>query len=125
MPGDATRARRMCRVTTLIMFFFVKKKGARVRGLNAGGSFRRLVARTLAQRYAEEFRNTMAPFNFGMSVHSGAETVVHMLRAVTDVDPELVLMRINGVVVFDHVHRMAMLTASAACPQCSACYLSP
>ena len=110
LPIDIQRAFRLCRLTA------IRKDEHRVRGLNAGDTLRRLVARTLAQQHAEEFRQATSPFNYGMFVHGGTESVVHLLRSKTDADPSLVLTKIDGIGAFDHVHRSSILGDLAALP---------
>ncbi len=39
----------------------------RVRGLAVGDTFRRLVSKTLAQQFREEFEHATAPFQFGLA----------------------------------------------------------
>ncbi len=103
IPQSVNAALRMCKMTA------VKKSGSKVRGLNAGDSFRRVVARTLAQQFAEEFRTATAPFNYGMSVHSGMDAIIHILRSITDEHPDKVITKIDGVGAFDHILRTSML----------------
>ena len=87
-----------------------------MRGLNAGDPFRRLVARTLAQQFASEFRQATAPYNFGMASHSGIESVIHYLRAITDTDPNACITKIDGVGAFDHILRAKMVAKLASLP---------
>jgi len=58
VPVEIQEAYRLCKLTAL------KKNATKVRGLNAGDPFRRLVARTLAQQFASEFRQATSPYNF-------------------------------------------------------------
>ena len=110
VPAEIAQAIRMCRLTA------VQKTNGKVRGLNAGDSFRRLVARTLAQQHAEEFRAATAPFNFGMAVHSGADALIHLARSMTDDHPDMVLTKIDGVGAFDHIYRASMLQKLSSLP---------
>ena len=78
-----------------------KKRNSKVRGLNAGDSFRRLVGRTLAQQYSEEFRAATKPYNYGLSVNSGMDAVIHAFRTLTDEQPHKVITKVDGVDAFD------------------------
>ena len=103
LPQQVAEAMRMCKLTA------VTKNETKIRGLNAGDSFRRLVARTLAQQHTDEFQNATKPYNFGMSVSSGTDAVIHFIRSLTDTHPDLVLTKIDGVGAFDHIYRSVML----------------
>ena len=84
--------------------------------MNAADPFKRLVARTLAQQYASEFRAATSPHNFGMSAHSGIENIIHFLRTQTDLDPNLCITKIDGVGAFDHIYRSQMLNKLISLP---------
>ena len=103
LPMEITDAFRLCKLTA------IRKNVQKERGLNAADPFKRLVARTLAQQFGQEFRDATAPHNFGLAKHSGTETVIHMLRALTDQDPNLCITKIDGVGAFDHILRAKML----------------
>ena len=64
-PFEINEAFRLGKLTA------VRKNAVKVRGLNAADPFKRLVARTLAQQYAAEFRTATSPYNFGLAQHSG------------------------------------------------------
>ena len=50
----------------------------------------------------------MKPHNFGINDRSGTDTAIHLLRYLTDVHPDKVLLSIDGVCAFDHVSRARM-----------------
>ena len=93
---------------------------SRVRGLAVGEVIRRLFSRTLAQQYHEEFETATAPQQFGLASHGGVETAVHMLRAVTEADPNATITQIDGVGAYDHIKRSCMLGALARTPSAHA-----
>ena len=110
VPRQIGEALRMCKLTAL------PKSNGKIRGLNAGDTFRRLVAKTLAQQYEEEFRNATSPFNFGMAVHSGVDAVIHCLRTLSSQFPNGVITKIDGVGAFDHILRARMLSKLRSLP---------
>ena len=110
LPPQIAEAMRMCKLTA------ITKNATKIRGLNAGDSFRRLVARTLAQQHTDEFQRATKPYNFGMSVSSGTDAVIHFVRSLTDSDPDLVLTKIDGVGAFDHIYRSVMLSKLRTLP---------
>ena len=97
IPDEAAAAMRMC------LLIPIRKNNGKLRSLNAGDSFRRLVAKTLAQQFAQDFRAATSPYNFGMSAHSG-------IRTRLDSDPNLCLTKIDGIGAFDHILRSTMLS---------------
>lgn len=103
VPDDIQAALCLCKLTAL------KKSAQKVRGLNAADPFKRLVARTLAQQFVEEFRDAVAPFNFGIALHGGTESIMHYLQVLTDNNSQLCVTKIDGVGAFDHIFRSSML----------------
>ena len=103
LPENIRRAMCLCKLTA------IKKTATKVRGLNAADPFKRLVARTLAQQYAPEFREATKAFNYGLCEHSGTESVIHYIRNLCDRDPNACVTKIDGVGAFDHIYRSAML----------------
>ena len=89
---------------------------SRVRGLAVGDVIRRLVGRTLAQQYHDEFEAATSPQQFGLASHAGVEAAVHMIRALTDAHPSATVTQIDGVGAYDHIKRASMLSALARTP---------
>jgi hypothetical protein len=85
------------------------KPGNRVRGIVTGCTFRRVVARALARQFAAEFEPATAPFQFALRTRAGTDAMGHLLRATTDADPEAVLLSLDGIGAYDHVHRAEIL----------------
>ena len=115
LPPNVARALCLCRMVAL-------QKGApgvseahgrssRVRGLAIGDTFRRLVSRTLAQQFHEEIEAATSPHQFGIASKSGLDAAVHMLRSITDLDPQATITQIDGIGAFDHIRRASMLNA--------------
>ena len=86
----------------------ILKPNSRVRGISAGDTFRRLVAKTLARQCHEALRTTVWPFNFGLHDRSGTDAAIHLIQYLTDADPDKVVLSIDGVGAFDHVCRTRM-----------------
>ena len=90
----------------------LKQESSRVQGIVAGNVLRRLVCKAVAKQYSEAFMTATAPFQFAMQTRAGTEALAHILQYVTDRDPEVVIMSLDGVGAFDHVRRAAFLNAS-------------
>ena len=58
----------------------ILKPNSRVRGISAGDTFRRLVAKTLARQYHNALKNTVWPFNFGLHDRSGTDAAIHLIQ---------------------------------------------
>ena len=84
----------------------LSKPGGGVRALVMGDVFRRLVSRTLAQQFAEQFKQACAPFQYALSTRAGPEALV---RAATEADPRTTILGIDGVGAYDHISRASML----------------
>ena len=110
MPQDIVDAMRLCRLTAL------KKGGSKVRGVAAGCTIRRLVGKALAKQFQEEFRKAVAPQNFGLCDRSGTDALAHLLRVVTEENPDMVITCVDGVGAFDHVLRSRMFAELLAHP---------
>ena len=82
-----------------------------VRGICTGHLLRRLIARTLAQKHREEIETATAPEQLAMGSRSGVDLATLTARAALELDPELVLLSIDGVGAFDHISRKSMFQA--------------
>ena len=102
VPASISKVLTMARLTALT------KKDGGVRGIATGCSMRRLTARTLAKQFAKDFESQCAPFQYALSIRAGTDCV-DMLRAATDVTPNATVLSVDGVGVYDHVLRAAML----------------
>ena len=91
----------------------------RVRGIAAGDTFRRWVAKTAAKQYAPHFARACSPFQFGLATPAGTDCVAAMLRAETDNNPDRVLLSLDGVGAYDHCKRAAMLRKLKTLPEAS------
>ena len=86
-----------------------QKPDGGVRGIATGTSFRRLVAKTLARQFGKAVESTCAPFQFALSTRAGTDCVGHVVRALTDKNPMVTVLSIDGVGAYDHVYRSAMM----------------
>ena len=50
-----------------------------------------------------------APFQYALSTKVGCECVAHILQTLTDLDPEAIVMSIDGVGAYDLISRNTML----------------
>ena len=103
VPAEVAEAYTAARLTAL------SKPTGGVRGIAAGTTLRRLVARTLARQFGGEVEAACSPYQFALSTRAGTDCVGHVVRAVTDSRPTATLLSIDGVGAFDYVSRAAML----------------
>ena len=68
-----------------------------VRGIATGIVLRRLVARTIAQQYADRVLQATSPFQFALSTRAGVDCVALMTRLLTDLDEDAVVSSLDGV----------------------------
>ena len=113
LPNEISEAMHMCKMTA------IRKSAHKIRGLNAGDSFRRLVAKTIAQQCEDEFRSATSPYNYGMACHSGMDAIIHLLRTASDSCPNKVITKIGGIGAFDHILRSSMLNQFRELPNAS------
>ena len=66
-------------LTTVRLTALWKRDGG-VRGIATGCFFRRLVARTLAKQFAEDFEHECSPFQYALSIRAGTDCVGHFFR---------------------------------------------
>ena len=71
-----------------------------------GDILRRLVARTISQQITPAVEVATAPFQFALSTRAGTECV---LQAMSDLDPVVTVLSVDGVGAFDLVSRTSML----------------
>jgi hypothetical protein len=55
------------------------------------------VGKSLARQSRREFREFASPHNFGLSDRSGTDRLVHMMRSLTEQDPDGTTTCIDGV----------------------------
>eukprot|EP00973_Karenia_brevis_P030055 4142538-Karenia_brevis.AAC.1 len=104
VPGAVMQALRLGRMTAL------KKDETKVRGIVAGSVLRRVVCRAVAMQMGDVFLQETAPFQFALQTRAGTDALAHALRFLTDSDPDLVVVSLDGIGAFDHVHRAAFFT---------------
>ena len=71
-------------VLTTVRLTALSKWDGGVRGVATGCTFHRLVARTLAKQFAEDFEQECSPFQHALSTRTGTDCVGHLLRVATD-----------------------------------------
>ena len=79
----------------------LQKPNGGVRGIVAGDTARRLVARTMSQQMMEKVQAATAPFQYAMVTKSGCECIAHALQGLTEIDPRATVMLIDGISAFD------------------------
>lgn len=110
VPPSIVNAMRVSAITALI------KPNRRIGGICAADTFRRLVTKTVARQKQDVLRQAVWPLNFGLCDRSGTDCVAHMVRFLTDEDPNRVVLSIDGVGAFDHVCRARMFESLLANP---------
>ena len=117
IPESIRKGLALARMTAL-------DKGAeKVRGIAAGDTFRRVVAKTLAQQYAHEFDEACSPYQFALSTRAGTDCVGHALREISSQHPGKVIISLDGIGAYDHIDRAQMLESLVQLPK--ACSLLP
>ena len=81
----------------------------KVRGIVTGSSLRRLVARTLVQQEQETIAAACAPYQFALGTRAGTDALALLLRLLTELDDERVILQLDGLGAFDNIRREAML----------------
>ena len=74
VPPQAMEVLRLGRMSAL------QKPDGGVRGIVVGDTFRRIVARTMAQQVAEAAEAATAPFQYALRTHAGTECVSHIMQ---------------------------------------------
>ena len=67
------------------------------------------MSRALARDFSAHFLSATAPFQFALQTRAGTDGVGQALRLLTDSDPDLMVISLDGIGAFDHVRRSAML----------------
>ena len=95
----------------------LKKQDGRARGIVTGCALRRLISKAVARQSASQFRDATSPYQFALQTPAGMDAMAHAIRALTDSDPDLVVISLDGIGAFDHVRRAAFLQALRDDPQ--------
>ena len=66
----------------------LRKDDGGVRGIVARDVVRRLVSRTIVRQLGEAVKVATAPFQYALSIRAGCQCVAHVLKAVTEADPQ-------------------------------------
>ena len=64
-------------------------------------TIRRVVARAMVRQFVGQFSRATAPFQFALQTRSGTEALAHTLRVLTDSDPDVVILSLDGIGAFD------------------------
>ena len=105
LPSEVADALAMGAMTALV------KDNGGIRGIVTGDTFRRGVARTMAQQCALRFERACMPFQYALSTRAGTDCVARVVRSLMELDPRKTLLSIDGVGAFDHIKRKAMMEA--------------
>ena len=98
----------------------LQKPSGGVRGLVVGDFLRRLVARSLAQHYAQDFDAKCHPYQYALSTRAGTEALIHTLQLTTELDPDQTIFSVDGIGAYDHVSRASMLQGLLNTPNAQA-----
>ena len=105
LPLEIQAAVALARMTAL------DKGNNQVRGIATGDTFRRVVAKTLAQQFALEFDQACSPFQFALSTRAGTDCLYKAVASISQECPEKVIISLDGIGAYDHIDRAAMLGA--------------
>ncbi len=111
VPTAVMQALRLGRMTAL------NKKDNKVRGIVAGSVLRRLVCKTVAAQYSDDFMTRTAPFQFALQTKAGTDALAHAIRFLTDHDEHAVVVSLDGIGAFDHLRRAAFFNKLLACEE--------
>ena len=111
LPTEIGDALAMGAMTALM------KDNGRIRGIVTGDTFRRGVARTMAQQCALKFERGCMPFQYALSTRAGTDCVARVVRSLMELDPRKTLLSIDGIRAFDHIKREAMMEALHTNPE--------
>ena len=114
VPAEVAKLLRTGTLTALL------KPNGKVRGIVAGDSLRRLVARTLSKQFGPEMEAACAPYQYALSTRAGTECVSHLLRAAVEADPRNTVLSVDGIGAYDTISRLAMLEKLSKLPKASA-----
>ena len=64
----------------------------------------------MLQQYSEEVDTATQPFQFALSTRAGTGAAAILLRSISELDPETVIVCVDGVGAFDNIRRSAMLS---------------
>ena len=103
VPAEILPFLRLGRITAL------RKPSGGVRGIVVGDTFRRLVARTIAQQINPAVERATAPFQYAQTTRAGVECVAHVIQTLTDQDHATTVLSVDGVGAFDLISRASML----------------
>jgi len=110
LPQEVLQAHRIGRISAL------QKDTGRIRGIVAGSVLRRLVCKAVAKQFASKLLEATAPFQYALQTRAGTEALAHTLRHLSEQQPDGVIVSLDGVGAFDHVHRASFLNKLAATP---------
>ena len=97
----------------------LKKRSGGIRGIVVG-EIRRLVDRTVAQSLGSALKTATVPHQYALTTRSGCESIAHALQGLTDLDPEVTVMSVDGVGVFDLISSASTMAALRNAPGCDA-----
>ena len=103
VPAEILPLLRLGRITAL------RKPSGGIRGIVVGDTFRRLVARTIAQQINPAVERATAPFQYALTTRAGVECVAHVIQTLTDLDHAATVLSVDGVGAFDLISRASML----------------
>ena len=93
LPPRAAAAYAISGMTALLKEEVPHRK---VRGIVTGSSLRRLVARTFVQQEQETIAAACAPYQFALGTRAGTDALALLLRFLTDLDAERVILQLDG-----------------------------
>ena len=102
VPATVADALALSRLTAL------RKPNGGVRGIATGDVLRRLVSRVLARTFADVFDRATRPYQYALSTRTGTDALAAVLRAAVEMDPEAVVVSLEGRSAYDSISRAAI-----------------
>ena len=106
VPPRAQAALSSCRLLALAKTVPDGPDG--VRPIAIAEVLQRLVSRSIALQMRDAFQQFFSPLQFAVSTPGGCESIVAGIRALLDVDPELLVMQVDLANAFNEVDRTAI-----------------
>ena len=107
LPQEAADALALSKLTAL------NKPGGGVRPIAAPSLFRRLAGRLLVSTRKTELADALGRRQFAVGTAAGAEVLSHSVRALTEADPDLVLLCLDAKNAYGTANRSDCLDALA------------
>ena len=98
-----------CKVLAMSRLTALRKPDGGVRGIATGGTFRRLVSKTLAREWVAKFDQATRPIQLALQARAGTDALAAHVRAALETRPGAVLVSLDGRSAYNSMSRAAFL----------------